>query len=121
MIKSISLINVILINNLSLNLYEGLNVFTGETGAGKSILLEGLGLALGARANFDLIGQFGEEAIVSVECETLMDENSIELLKSLSINIDEGIFLKRILSLDGRSKAFINDNPVTVGYLQYIG
>ena len=121
MIKSISLINVILINNLSLNLYEGLNVFTGETGAGKSILLEGLGLALGARANFDLIGKFGEESIVSVECETPVDENSLELLKSLSINIDEGIFLKRILSLDGRSKAFINDNLVTLNTLSKIG
>ena len=67
MLKKIYIKNIVLIDEIEIEIYNGLNVFTGETGAGKSILLGGLGLALGSRANFSLIGSNGDIAYTIAE------------------------------------------------------
>ena len=121
MLTSLSVKNVVLIDKLDLEFSSGLTVFTGETGAGKSILLDSLSLALGMRAETGLVRYGEKEAVVSA-CFSLPKNHPIKALF-----IDHGyeytgeVILRRTLSSDGRSRAFINDEPVSVGFLKSVG
>ena len=121
MLKNLFIQNIVLINSIKIEFSNDLTVLTGETGSGKSILLEGLGLALGARANFELIGNQSNKAVVSAVF--ILDKNSLifESLDDLGIEANDEIILKRIISKDGKSRAFINDLPVSVNALRKIG
>ena len=121
MLTNLHIQNIVLINNLSLKFETGLIVFTGETGAGKSILLEGLGLALGSRANFDLIGKVKNEAKVTAEFEININHPVTDILKNQGIEYDKNLILKRIISKDGKSRALINGSPVNAQVLKTIG
>ncbi|MDP7601850.1 MAG: AAA family ATPase, partial [Rhodospirillales bacterium] len=110
-----------LIERLDLGFTGGLGVLTGETGSGKSILLDALGLAIGMRADSDLIRQGADQSAVSAEFE-IMDNNEIDaLLDEYGIEGGSNLVLRRLLSIDGRSRAFINDQPVSVALLRQIG
>ena len=122
MLRSLHIRNVVLIDKLDLEFGQGLSVLTGETGAGKSILLDSLGLVLGNRAENSLIRN-GEDKL---SVTAIFDNQSSNLLlqKLLSENELEGsdeIILKRTLDRSGKSKIFINDQPISLRLLKEIG
>ncbi len=122
MIKFIFIKNIVLIETLKINFEEGLTVFSGETGAGKSVLLQCLSLATGRRSDISFLRKGESQGSVSVEFNIKNNSVLKEELSQLGISYDDNqIFLRRVLYKDGKSKAFINDNPVTIGLLQKIG
>ena len=115
--------DVVLIEALDLSIGPGLTALTGETGAGKSIILDALGLATGARAEAGLVRQGAAQAAVSAVFAPPPDHQVWDLLedKGLSYSRDEDLVLRRALSADGRSRAFINDQATGVGVLKEVG
>ena len=121
MLKNIYIKNIVLIDEIKIDINSGLNVFTGETGAGKSILLGGLGLALGSRANFSLIGNNEDSAIVTAKF-ILHDNHPVKkFLITKNIVFENSLVLKRTISNKGVSKAYINNSPVSLNELNQIG
>jgi DNA repair protein RecN (Recombination protein N) len=121
MLKKLNIENIVHIDNVSIDLNEGLNVFTGETGAGKSILLEGLGLALGSRANFSLIGNLDNKAETSAEF-LIPDNHPIKkIFIQEKIEFNQKLVLKRVISNNGISKAYLNNNHINLNILNKIG
>jgi len=117
MLKHLSIRDVVLIEKLDLHLAAGLTVLTGETGAGKSILLDSLGLALGERSSAGLVRTGAEQASVTASFEIAADHPLHAVLDEQGIardDADEPLVLRRIVTVDGRSRAFINDQPVGV-------
>ena len=121
MLKKLNIENIVHIDNVSIDLNEGLNVFTGETGAGKSILLEGLGLALGSRANFGLIGNLDNKAETCAEFK-IPDNHPIKaIFIQEKIEFNKKLVLKRVISNNGVSKAYLNNNHINLNILNKIG
>ena len=121
MIAGLSIRDVVLIERLDLSFGKGLSGLTGETGAGKSILLDALGLALGARAESGLVRHGAAQATVAASFAP-PDGHPVEaVLGELGIAQEDDLVLRRTLSADGRSRAFVNDQPVSVGALRRIG
>jgi DNA repair protein RecN (Recombination protein N) len=118
MLSAISIRDVVLIDRLDLTFGGGLTVLTGETGAGKSILLDSLGLALGARADSGLIRAGQEQAAVTAFFTPPAAHPAFALLAEQGLDGDEDIVIRRIVGRDGRSRAFVNDQPVSVGLLR---
>ena len=121
MLASLSVSNIVLIEQLTLDFEPGLTVLTGETGAGKSILLDSLGLALGSRADFGLIRQGSKQAQVSATFHLSPTSPIWAVLEESGITPDSELILRRRLKSDGKSSATINDVPVSVGMLRQIG
>ena len=124
MLIGLSIRDVVLIESLDLAIGPGLTALTGETGAGKSIILDALGLATGARADAGLVrrgaaGQASATAIFALAADhpafAYLDE------KGLDYGRDEDLVLRRQLSPDGRSRAFVNDQATSVGVLKDLG
>src|SRR5512146_2026202 len=113
--------DVVLIEALDLSIGPGLTVLTGETGAGKSILLDALGLALGARADAGLVRKGAAQASATATFEPDADHPAPAQLAERGIAIDGPLILRRVLGNDGRSRAFVNDQPVSVGLLRELG
>ena len=109
MLLSLSIKNIVLIDALDINFRNGLTVLTGETGAGKSILLDALGLALGSRANFSLIRANTNRASVSAEFDVANSHPVWHVLEDAGIPRAETLILRRQLRSDGKSPAYIND------------
>lgn len=122
MLASLSIRNIVLIQKLDLEFSKGLSVLTGETGAGKSILLDALGLATGARAESGLVTKGATQSSVTAVFE-VADTHPVNTLLAEQALDDLGgqVLLRRTLSSDGRSKAFINDQPVAVSTLNRVG
>lgn len=119
MLTSLYISNIVLIEKLNLQFGTGLNIMTGETGAGKSILLDALSLALGARSDTSLIRNGADTASVSAEFDFVNDKVR-ETLDENGIDYSDGLILRRTLSQDGKSKAWINDVPVSIKTLKQI-
>lgn len=117
MLKELRIKNLAIIDDIRLRFEPGLNVLTGETGAGKSIFVDALGLALGDRAQSDMIKSGKEEAVV----EAFFDVSDHHLLTGMGINSDEGIIVRRHLSSSGKSRAYINDSIVSIQSLSDLG
>ena len=115
--------DVVLIEALDLSIGPGLTALTGETGAGKSIILDALGLATGARADAGLVRRGAQQAIASAVFAPAPSHPVWDLLedKGLSYARDEDLVLRRSLSADGRSRAFVNDQATGVGVLKEVG
>ena len=120
MLTSLHVRNVVLIDRLDLEFHKGLTVLTGETGAGKSILLDSLGLALGSRADFNLVGINGEQAEVIARFDPPEGHPVWPLLGEVGIGQEDGLILRRRLR-DGKSHALVNDMPVSTGLLRKAG
>ena len=121
MLKSLSIKNIVLINNLKLNYDTGFTVFSGETGAGKSIILASLGLAIGQRADFSLIKKGESEGVVVAEFQINREHLAFKKIINHGLNSGNDLILRRVLSRDGVSKAFVNDNLVTANFLKELG
>ncbi|MFM1983383.1 MAG: hypothetical protein RJB22_2102 [Pseudomonadota bacterium] len=121
MLISLSIRDVVLIEALDLEFDHGLGVLTGETGAGKSILLDALGLALGDRADSGLVRQGCAQA--SVTASFSAPEAALALLRGndLDISAGEDLIVRRTVKADGGSRAFVNDQPVSATLLRDLG
>lgn len=122
MIVSLTIKDIVLIDRLQMDFEDGLCVLSGETGAGKSILLSGIGLAIGARSGKEIIRHGQEQGSVSAEFSLNTDHKVWNILDEYGLDYEAGqIILRRIISKDGRSRAFINDQSVNVSLLRTIG
>ncbi|MGH6973958.1 MAG: DNA repair protein RecN, partial [Stellaceae bacterium] len=122
MLIGLSIRDVVLIDRLDLSFRPGLCVLTGETGAGKSILLDALGLALGVRAESGLVRRGAEQATVSAEFTLPAKHPARAALQDAGVTVDDDtLVLRRMVGGDGRSRAFIADQPVSVALLRQIG
>jgi len=115
----LSIRDVVLIEALDLDFGDGLGVLTGETGAGKSILLDALGLALGARADSGLVRSGQDQASVTAAFDVTAPPPQL-LENGIAIDPGEPLIVRRIVKADGGSRAFINDQPVSAGLLREI-
>ncbi len=121
MLRSLHIRNVVLVDQLSVEFSPGFCALTGETGAGKSILLDSLGLALGGRSDSGLVRKGTDQAQVSAEFDCPADHPLHLLLRAQGLESADTIVLRRIVGADGRSRAFINDQPASVGLLRTAG
>ena len=120
MLARLQVRNYILIDSLEIDFPEGLIIITGQTGAGKSILLGALSLLMGAKADASMVSENAENCVVEAEFETgsdilrsMLEENDVEWE-------DGHLIVRRVVNRSGRSRAFVNDSPVPVGVLQEI-
>src|SRR6187549_2748716 len=123
MLASLSIRDIVLIERLDLAFAPGLGVLTGETGAGKSILLDALGLALGARADSGLVRRGQAQAVVSVAFDIANDHPARALLAENGLEGEEGepLVIRRIVKADGGSRALVNDQSASVALLRELG
>ncbi|MEQ9187607.1 MAG: DNA repair protein RecN [Cryomorphaceae bacterium] len=119
MLKHLEITNYALIQHTLVTLEPGFTVITGETGAGKSILLEALGLVLGSRANFNAIRKGEEKCVIEATFEYDNDALDAALTKE-SLDVHSDVILRRELTSSGRSRAFVNDSPVNNAVLKEI-
>ena len=117
MLVSINLINFAIIDNLALSFEPGLNIITGETGTGKSIIVNSLNTLLGDKINTDLIKSGCEESHLEALFD-ISDKNDIKTLidRYGLISMDDELLIKRVISKNGRSKNYINGNIVTLNW-----
>ncbi|MCB1680732.1 MAG: DNA repair protein RecN [Alphaproteobacteria bacterium] len=122
MLAHLRINDVVLIEKLEIEFKSGLCALTGETGAGKSILLDSLGLALGARAETGLIRRGAEQASVSAVFQIPKKHPVRKILKDAEIGIEQDeLILRRVVGNNGKSRAFINDQPVSLNLLRSVG
>ena len=120
MIKHLSIKNLLLIDEIDIELNNGLCVLTGETGAGKSMILDSLGLISGERIKASFKPEKGKTSSVSA----IIDISNFKFLKlelfNLGIDCEDEILIKRIITDNGKSKSFVNDNLVSLNVLKKI-
>lgn len=122
MLKRLSIQNIVLIEQAELAFEKGLCVLTGETGAGKSILLDALCLPLGLRAEARLVRNGAQQGSVTAEFDIADSDTTRDVLQQLGLETeDDTLILRRNLSTDGKTRCFVNDQPVSVGALKQIG
>ncbi len=121
MLERLSIRNVVLIDRLDLSFEKGLCVLTGETGAGKSILLDSLALALGARVDTGLLRSGEETGSVTAEFNVPDDHPVFQYLEELELEKGEPLILRRGIRADGKSRASINDQSVSAALLRNVG
>ena len=111
--------NYVLIDSLEIDFPEGLIIITGQTGAGKSILLGALSLVMGAKADAAMVSEEADNCVVEAEFDVSPSESLRLLLEDNEVESDEGhLIVRRVVNRSGRSRAFINDSPVSVSVLQ---
>ena len=116
MILKLSIKNYILIEKLDVNFNEGFSSITGETGAGKSIILGALNLISGARVDHQIVGPKNEKCIV--EGEFLISESLVDFFNFHDLDFDDHTILRREILVNGKSRAFINDSPVKLDIIK---
>ena len=123
MLKQLAVHNIVLVERLELEFEPGLGVLTGETGAGKSILLDALGLALGARGDTGLVRSGQDGAAVSAEIVLPPGHPALGFLDEQGIEVDpaEALIIRRTLKGDGGSRAFVGGSAVPAGLLRDLG
>ena len=121
MLASLAIRDVVLIERLDLAFGAGLTALTGETGAGKSILLDSLGLALGGRAESGMVRAGQPQASVAAAFHPPSGHPAFDILREQGIEPEEDLVLRRVVQADGRSRAFVNDQPVGVALLRRLG
>ncbi len=124
MLTALSIANIVLIERLDLDFEAGLGVLTGETGAGKSILLDALGLALGMRADSALVRQGADKAQVTASFAAPAPDTSLAALlaeSDIALEPGEPLLIRRTLKADGGSRAFLNDQPCSAALLREVG
>ena len=121
MLTRLSIRDIVLIDRLDLDFASGLSVLTGETGAGKSILLDAFALALGARGDAGLVRHGAEQGQVTAAFELADRHPARGILTENGIAIEDPLLLRRVQLGDGRTRAFVNDQPVSVQVLKSLG
>jgi len=121
MLTQLSIKNIVLIESCAISLGHGLCVLSGETGAGKSILLDALGLVLGARADSGLIRSGEAQGSVTAEFDISGNEPAKHILRELELEASDSIIIRRSVTSDGKTRCFINDQAVSVSGLKKLG
>ena len=121
MITSLNIRNYALIENLNIDFTKGLTVITGETGAGKSIIIDSIDLLLGQRANSSIIRTGANSCVISATFDISKNIKAKNVLAELSIDYENEIIIRRQIDISAKSKAYINDIPVSVSSLSNIG
>ncbi|PVE56715.1 DNA repair protein RecN [Rhizobium rhizogenes] len=121
MLVQLSIRDIVLIERLDLGFEAGLSVLTGETGAGKSILLDSLSLALGGRGDGGLVRHGEDKGQVTATFEVGMDHPARLLLRENGLDDDGDLIFRRVQSADGRTKAYVNDQAVSVQMMRQLG
>jgi len=121
MLTRLSIRDIVLIDRLDIDFASGLAVLTGETGAGKSILLDAFALALGARGDASLVRQGAEQGQVTAAFDVPADHPARAWLGENEIAAEDELILRRLQLADGRTRAFVNDQPVGVQVLKGLG
>ncbi len=121
MLTRLSIRDIVLIDRLDIDFAAGLAVLTGETGAGKSILLDAFALALGARGDASLVRQGAEQGQVTASFDLPAAHPAWAALAANDIAAEDELILRRVQLADGRTRAFVNDQPVGVQVLKGLG
>src|SRR5215472_11569299 len=121
MLARLSIRDIILIDRLDIEFASGLSVLTGETGAGKSILLDAFALALGARGDVALVRQGAEQGQVTAAFELPSGHPVRALMAENDIPAEDELILRRVQFADGRTRAFVNDQPLSAQALKLLG
>jgi len=121
MLSHLSIRDIVLIDRLEIGFSSGLSVLTGETGAGKSILLDALSLALGARGDAALVRHGAAQGQVTAVFDVPANHPARALLSQNAIEDDGDVILKRVQTADGRTRVFVNDQPTSVALMRDIG
>ena len=121
MLTQITISNFTIVEKLDLELSRGLNIITGETGAGKSIIIDALGLTLGDRADPGTIRNGAERADIIAHFDCTENIQALHWLKAKELDADNECLLRRTISREGRSKAYINGTPCTLQDLKVLG
>jgi DNA repair protein RecN (Recombination protein N) len=122
MLVQLAIRDIVLIEQANIPFADGLCVLSGETGAGKSILLDSLGLAIGNRAESRLVRNGKEQGVVTAEFDVTGHAALHQTLDELGITLEgEMLIIRRVLTTDGKSRCFINDQPVSVTALKTVG
>ena len=121
MLIQLSIRDIVLIERLDLAFESGLSVLTGETGAGKSILLDSLSLALGGRGDGGLVRHGEDRGQVTAVFDVGTQHPARKLLRENGIDDDGDLIFRRVQSADGRTKAFVNDQALSVQLMRQIG
>ncbi|HKJ30105.1 MAG TPA: AAA family ATPase, partial [Desulfuromonadales bacterium] len=118
MLINLTIANFAIIDRLEVQFDEGFNVLTGETGAGKSIILDAFGLLLGDRARPDLVRAGASEATVEALFDLTGRDDILHAFTAAGFSVDDELVLRRIVQSGGRSRAYVNGNLVTLAQLQ---
>lgn len=121
MLQKLHIRNYAIIDDLQVNFTRGLNIITGETGAGKSILMGALNLVLGSRADAAIMPANGAKLMVEAGLQLKPSPEVTAFFKDHDLDLDEEIILRREITATGKSRAFINDSPVNLGQLRRLG
>jgi len=121
MLARLSIRDIVLIERLDIDFASGLSVLTGETGAGKSILLDAFALALGARGDASLVRHGAGQGQVTASFDVTPGHPAWSILAANDIPADDQLILRRVQLSDGRTRAFVNDQPVSVQVLKSLG
>jgi DNA repair protein RecN (Recombination protein N) len=121
MLVHLSIRDIVLIDKLDVDFAPRLTALTGETGAGKSIVLDAFTLALGARGDATLVRQGADQGQVVAMFEVKPSHAAFNVLKANDLDAGGELILRRVQLADGRTRAFINDHPVTVQVLREVG
>lgn len=121
MLKTLLIKNYALIEEIEVEFESGLNIITGETGAGKSILIDALSLVLGERANSDVIRKGADKAVVEALFGISGNRRVKGFIQAQDLEIDDELILRREISAKGHNRCFINDTPVALSIMQAVG
>ena len=121
MLRSLQVRDFAIVDAIDVDFEPGMTVLTGETGAGKSILVDALGLVLGERGNAQLVRGGAKRAEFSAEFDLASLPDVRAWLEEQALDLDDDCLIRRIINADGRSRAFINGNAVTMQQLRDLG
>ena len=123
MLESLSIKNFVIVDQLELNFNTGFTALTGETGAGKSILIDALSLALGSRSEAGIVRNDCDKSEISATFNVTNNQKATQWLNEHDIDLEGegGLLLRRVIFLDGRSKAYINSSSATINQLRELG